>query len=104
MPLEFHRRAEHLMWQGDRFATQEAEAYARTPPDWDRTRGVLAISSVALYRKAGDLKQAVQQATLYLKHDGLPESAYHDLQAIIDGVHGSRVAGDGVAGAQRPVG
>jgi hypothetical protein len=108
MSLEYHRRAEQLMWQADRFALQgeaeqaaeryraaaveEAEAYDRLPQDWDRTRGVLAISAVALYRKAGDLRQAMRQAELYLTHDGLPKPARHDLQAIVDEVRAQLTA------------
>jgi hypothetical protein len=120
MSLELHRRAEHLMWQADRLAmqgdpeqaaeryrkaaAQEAEAYARTPLDWDRTRGVLAVSSAALYRKAGDLKHALQQAKLYLGHDGLTESARHDLEAIVDEVRAELEAASQAPEPQRHVG
>ena len=108
MSLEFHRRAEKLMWQADRLAAQgkseqaaehyraaaveEAAAYEHVPPDWGRTRGVLAVSAVALYRKAGEREHATRLAEQYLTHDGLPEPSRRDLQAIVDEVEGESAA------------
>ena len=79
MSLDVHRQAELLMGRADQMSVEgrmrvcrpqpaggrlEAQVFAMLPLDRPRTRGVTAISSVALYRKAGALHDAIQQARI----------------------------------------
>lgn len=100
MSLEVHRQAEHLMGEADRMlvegrtkeaarlnrqaAAVEARVVDLIPRERSRTRGAIAISSVALYRKAGALDDAVKQAELFLERDDLPEFARLDLRMLLD--------------------
>lgn len=99
MSLEVHRRAETLMAAADTAAAQgrhedaqglyreaanaEAEAYGLIPADRVRTRGVVAVSAVALFRKSGDPAEALRRAYLYLAEPDLHEAAREDLEDLL---------------------
>jgi hypothetical protein len=100
MSLDLHRRAELLMGHADALLVQgkpeeaaqlyrsaageEAAAFELIPLDRERTRGIVAMSSVALYRKAGVLDQAIRQAHYYLSLQDLPGFARHDIGELLD--------------------
>lgn len=108
MSLAIHRQAELLMGQADRLLVQgraqeaaalyreaagfESQAFDLIPPERCKTRGIIAISSVALYRKAGALDEAVRQAHFYLARDDLPEFANDDLESLLDQARAERAA------------
>jgi hypothetical protein len=87
--LELHREAEVMMGYADRaraqsrftdavkFSRQAAELEAQVfdilPLDRPKTRGVTAVSSVALYREAGALNQAIRQAEHCLAQEAVAE-------------------------------
>lgn len=99
MSLDMHRQAERFMGLADRAhrdnqpeeaaqlncqaAELEAQVVEMLPADRHITRGIIAISSVALYRKAGAFEQAIRQARTFLEREDLPESARLDLQDLI---------------------
>lgn len=109
MSIEHHRLAEDLMWRGDRaladgqtrvaeefyLAAAEAEAMAfqLTPSDKPNTRGVLGLSSVALFRRAGMGDRAKQQAYVVLASDGVAADSMVELELILDEVRTERLAG-----------
>lgn len=109
MALDFHRLAEARMGEGDRAkaagdgdlalekyleaARAEAAAFAATPLDRPRTRGALGISSVALFRRSGDPRQATRQAYVVLAEEGLPDDAGAEIEAILDELRTERLAG-----------
>src|SRR4051812_420867 len=100
MSLDVHRQAELLMGRADQMSVEgrmrecadlnrqaaelEAQVFAMLPLDRPRTRGVTAISSVALYRKAGALDAAIHQARIFLAHGDLPEFARLNLEEMIE--------------------
>jgi hypothetical protein len=98
--LRLHREAELFMGRADfaraqnkldeaaahdrRAAELEAQVFDMLPLDRPRTRGVTAISSVALYRMAGALTEATRQAETFLAPGNLPEVARLDLEEMIE--------------------
>jgi hypothetical protein len=112
MSLELHRQAELLMGRADQMSVEgraresadlncqaaaiEAQVFDAIPLDRPRTRGVIAISSVALYRKAGALDQAVDQAESFLSRGDLPEFARLDLEEMIQEMRAELAAGAAV--------
>ena len=54
------------------------------PLNRPKTRAITAISSVALYRKAGALDQAIRQAQIFLDAPARLEFARRDLTEMID--------------------
>jgi hypothetical protein len=98
--LRLHREAEALMGLADQAKAQRrlvdaarlnreaAEVEARVvdllPQARSKTRGAIAISSVALYRKAGALDDAVKQAEIFLEREDLPEFARVDLRQLLE--------------------
>src|SRR5262245_32843377 len=98
--LELHREAERFMGRADlarvqnrledaaahdrRAAELEAQVFDLLPLDRPKTRGITAISSVALYRKGKALDQAIRQAEAFLKLGNLPEFARLDLEEMIE--------------------
>jgi hypothetical protein len=78
MYMDAHREAETLMMEGDRLravgrpaealvvytqaATRELDALRATPDDRPRTKGVVAVSAVALFTKAAAPDQALSAA------------------------------------------
>lgn len=100
MSLDVHRHAELLMGRADQASVEgrmqdaarlrceaaelEAQVFGMVPLDRPRTRGVIAVSSVALYRKGKALDQAIRQAEAFLKLGNLPEFARRDLEEMIE--------------------
>src|SRR5262245_18747948 len=98
--LELHREAELYMGRDEqatiqnrredattydrRAAELEAQVFDLLPLDRPKTRGITAISSVALYRKAGALDEAIRQAEIFLAPGNLPEYARLDLEEMIE--------------------
>ena len=99
MSLDIHRHAELLMGRADQASVEgrmndaarlnceaaelEARVFDMLPLDRPRTRGVTAISSVALYRKGKALDQAIRQAETFLAPGHLPDFARLDLEEMI---------------------
>jgi hypothetical protein len=110
--LELHRQAELLMGRADQMSVEgrlpesadlnrqaaelEAEVFGMVPVDRPKTRGVTAVSSVALYRKAGALNEAIQQAESFLECDELPEFARLDLEEMVEEMRAEIEAGASV--------
>lgn len=98
--LELHREAEVMMGYADQARAQsrfldavkfdrqaaelEAQVFDLLPLDRPKTRGITAISSVALYRKAGALDEAIRQAEVCLRAGNLPEFARLDLEEMVE--------------------
>jgi len=93
--LDLHRRAELLMTQADlsrgagdldeasagyrEAAEFELQALQPIPRDRVWTRGAIAVSAVALFRKAGDLGPAVEHAEQFLAIPDLPARSLRQL-------------------------
>jgi hypothetical protein len=106
--LDVHRKAEQLMDQADLLAVRgqrqeaaalyrasaslEAEALDLIPPERQRTRGIVAVSAVALFRKAGAIREALRHAYRYLGREDLPESAHYELEELLDELRGEEAA------------
>lgn len=100
MSVDAHRQAESLMAEADRLAAAgeeddaaqryreaaalEGQAFRHIPPTRPRTRGIIAVSAVSLYRRAGTLGEAIRHAHRYLVDPSLPDFAQEQLQAILD--------------------
>jgi hypothetical protein len=98
--LRLHREAEALMGLADQAKAQrrlvdaarlngeaaeiEARVFDLLPLDRPKTRGITAISSVALFREAGALQQAIRQAELFLAQQAIVEPARIDLREMIE--------------------
>jgi hypothetical protein len=109
MSLEPHVRAERLMAEGDsRLASGDAaaanelygeaarleeEVFFSTPEDLRKTRGAVAVSVAALYRKAGLLDQAARAAHQFLSQPGLPDFARKSLLDIALEAENRRLVG-----------
>jgi hypothetical protein len=109
MSLELHRRAEVLMGQGDDLAAKgrddeaaaayaaagraEMDAYAAIPSDRARTRGIIAVSAISLFKKARLLTEAARQAHLYLADETLTEAARVELEQLLDDVRNEQRLG-----------
>jgi hypothetical protein len=65
-------------------AYEEAWAYDHIPAARGRTRGIIAVSAVALYYRAGALDEAIRHAHRYLKQDTLPDFARAQLEALVN--------------------
>jgi hypothetical protein len=100
MSVDAHRRAEALMAEAERQASrglsqearalyrqaaeEEARAFAHIPLERSRTRGIIAVSAVALFRRSGALDEAVRHAHRYLvDQNGLPDFAREQLQELL---------------------
>jgi hypothetical protein len=62
------------------------------PLDRPKTRGITAVSSVALFRKAGALDEAIRHAHLFLSHGGMIDYSQEDLEEMIDEMRAERRA------------
>src|SRR6187402_1125367 len=85
--LELHREAEGFMGRAAQARAQnrpldaaifdrqaaalEAQVFGLLPPDRPKTRGITAVSSVALYRKAGALAEAIRHAEYFLTQESV---------------------------------
>ena len=108
MSVDAHQQAEHFMAEADQLEAQgrqqqaqqarlqaaqcEARAFEHIPVSRPRTRGVIAVSAVALYRRAGALDEAIQHAHRYLGESDLPEFARQQLDELLTDVRRERQA------------
>jgi lysine 2,3-aminomutase len=99
MAMQSHRLAEELMAQADlalmrgkpqvaetllaTAAQAEASACLAAPVEKARTRGILAVSAVELFKRAGLREEAQRCAELLLAQAGLPKSARVHLQELV---------------------
>lgn len=109
MVTELHRRAEGFMGEGDaalardepavaeshyRAAAElEAAAFEEVALDKPITRGVLAVSSVALFRKAGDVQAAIRQGHRVLSLPGLSPRTSREVEVLLDELRTEALAG-----------
>ena len=100
MSVQFHRQAEALMAEaqmldvagrrGDaarklfQAAQDETQAFALIPEDRQKTRGIIAVSAVALYRRAGALDEAIRTACEYLATGNLSTAWQAELQDVLE--------------------
>jgi hypothetical protein len=110
--LRLHREAEALMGLADQAKAQrrladsarfnreaahiEARVFDLLPLNRPKTCGITAISSVALFRKAGALDEAIQQAEHFLRCDDLPELARFNLSEMVEEMRAEIEAGAAV--------
>ena len=64
-------------------AELEAEVFARLPVARERTRGIIAVSAVTLYWRAGALDEAMKRAHEYLGGGALPDFARSQLWDVL---------------------
>jgi hypothetical protein len=97
--IDAHRRAEVLMGRAERAARTgyaseaarlfyeaaecEARAFSYIPAERAKTRGLVAVSAVSLYLKAGIPATAVRLAQGYLDTGGLPDFAAAQLAELL---------------------
>jgi hypothetical protein len=100
MSLDAHRQAEVLMGRADTLVAEgraaeardlytqaaelEAKALESIPATRPRTRGIIAVSAVALYRRGGAIDEVTRHARRYLAERGLPEFARAQLAELLD--------------------
>ena len=100
MSVRLHRQAEQLMAEAELLegagrhddararwldaARLEAECFDTIPRDRGKTRGIIAVSAVALFRRAGALDEAVRTGETYLATGKLPDAWTAELQALVD--------------------
>lgn len=86
-------RADHLQAQGQRSeaatayrraAELEAKALDLVPLDRPQTRGIIAVSSIALYLRSGDAATGIRMAHSFLAESNLPDFATRQLYELID--------------------
>src|SRR5438045_1073325 len=98
--LRLHREAEVMMGYADqaraqsrfldakKFSRQGAEletrVFALLPLDRPKTRGVTAVSSVVMFREAGELDQAIQHAETFLAQEAVAEPYRLDLEEMVE--------------------
>jgi hypothetical protein len=96
MSLDAHKRVEGLMSEAELLeaagfkeqaralyfeaAQSESLAFDLVPTDRVRTRGILAVGVVALYRRADAIAESVRYAHLYLSRTDLPDFALVQLE------------------------
>jgi len=99
MSVDVHRRVESLAAQADALATAgrrieahdlyrdaaeaESEAFELVPATRRRTRGILAVSAVAYYRRAGAIRESIRMAHRFLGRDDLPEFARVQIEDLL---------------------
>jgi hypothetical protein len=69
-------------------AEAEADVYALVPPERPKTRGITAISVVNLFRKAGDVSEALIRAHGFLADRDLADWARADLEDLVVDLRG----------------
>jgi hypothetical protein len=103
-----HRRAEALMGEADRAEAggdletakrsyieagrAEAQAFREIALDRLRTRGVVAVSSVALFRKGGDVASAIRQAHGLLSEEALTPESRVEIETMLDEMRTEAIA------------
>jgi hypothetical protein len=100
MSVKLHRQAEQFMAEAEMLevdgrhdeakarwfeaARMEAEAFTHIPEDRRKTRGIIAVSAVALFRRAGALDKAIHAATGYLAAGDLPVAWQAELKILLE--------------------
>lgn len=100
MSVELHRQAEALMARADLFASAgqtddarplygeaarlEAQTFDVIPSSRPRTRGIIAVSAVSLFTRAGDLRTAVLHAHRFLADGSIHGDARLRLRDLLD--------------------
>lgn len=108
MSVKLHRQAEQLMAEADLLeiagkpdeaksrwlaaARVEAEVFTLIPEERRKTRGIIAVSAVALLRRAGALDEAIRVASEYLVSGNLPEAWQTELHTLLDEIRAERQA------------
>ena len=108
MSVKLHRQAEQLMGEAEilagtgradeararwlEAARLEQKVFVQIPEDRQKTRGIIAVSAVALYRRAGALDDAIRAATEYLTNSNLLEAWQAELRALLDEIRAERQA------------
>ena len=98
--LRLHREAEGFMGRAAQARAQnrpldaarfdrqaaalEAQVFDHLPFDRPKTRGITAVSSVALYRKAGALDEAIRHAKYFLTQEAVADVSRRDLAEMIE--------------------
>lgn len=106
--LRLHREAEFFMGLADQARAQsrpdeaakfdrqaaelEAQVFALLPHDRPKTRGITAVSSVALFRKSGAIDEAIRHAHLFLYHGTMMEYSRQDLEEMLDEMRSESLA------------
>src|SRR3954452_7944621 len=99
MSVKLHRQAEALMAEAEILVGQgktddartrwleagrlEAEVFAQIPRERGKTRGIIAVSAVALFRDAGAIEKALNLADEYLTTGDLPALWQAELAALV---------------------
>jgi hypothetical protein len=65
-------------------ARLETKVFDTLPVERGKTRGIIAVSAVALYHRAGALDEAVRTGEEYLATGGIPSEWQAELRALID--------------------
>jgi hypothetical protein len=106
--LRLHREAEVFMGLADqaraqnrpedaaahdrRAAELEAKVFDLLPLDRPKTRGITAVSSAALFRKAGAIDEAIRHAHLFLFRAGMVDYSQEDLEEMVEEMRAERRA------------
>jgi hypothetical protein len=99
MSVMLHRQAEALMAEAELLVAKgchpearkrwleaarfEAAAFEQIPRDRGKTRGIIAVSAVALFRDAGAFDEALRHADRYLMTGDLPDAWRAELAALV---------------------
>ena len=75
-------------------AALEETAVASVSPATPRTRGILAVSAVALYYKAGAFEKAMALANNYLAEESFPAFAHCQLEDLVATILADRRVAD----------
>jgi hypothetical protein len=100
MSVRLHRQAEALMGEADiltargqveaarrcwlQAAHLEAEVFAQIPPDRGKTRGIIAVSTIELFRRAGAFDEAIRVGESLLATGDLLEDWRTEVSALVD--------------------
>lgn len=93
---EAARRGGNLQWAEELYrqaSAEEVQAFGELPVNKQRTRGVTAVSAVALSYKARDFQAAERLAYQYLSGDQLPSFAEAQLRELLEVIWSARAAG-----------
>jgi hypothetical protein len=100
MSVKLHREAEALMGEADiltargeveaarrcwlQAAHLEAEVFAQIPIDRAKTRGIIAVSTIELFRRAGAFDEAIRMGEMLLSAGHLLEDWQTEVSALVD--------------------
>jgi hypothetical protein len=108
MSVRLHRQAEQLMAEADLLriagkpdearsrwleaARVEAQVFSLIPEERRKTRGIIAVSTVVFFRRAGALDEAVRSACEYLSNGNLLPAWQIELQTLLDDIRAEKQA------------